>query len=119
MAAPPPTANLPLAPPSSALVHPVATPLNAFSTPARSIDPNLNLLPGQVQLVPPVASSCAPIHAHPEPAFASHISQVFTIQMAREEELRETGRQKEATQRESKEKVQQTVVVYAWIQVCF
>jgi hypothetical protein len=39
--------------------------------------------------------------------------------MAREEELRETGRQKEATQRESKEKVQQTVVVYAWIQVCF
>jgi hypothetical protein len=115
MAAPPPTATL--TPLSSELVHSAAAPLNTVPTPVSAIDPNL--LQDQVRVVyaPVASSSSAPMHVHTEPAFASHISQVFTDQMAREEELRETSRQKEATQRESKKKVHQTVVVYAWIQV--
>ena len=117
LAGPPPSVTL--APVSSALVHHAAAPLNTLSTPTSSIDPNL--LQGQVQmaLTPVASSSHAPMPVHTEPVFASHISQVFTSQMAREEELRESSRRKEATPRKSKKKVHQTVVVYAWIQVCF
>ena len=54
---------------------------------------------------------------HTEPTFSSHITQVFTMQMALEEQMREISRQREATWRESKLKVQQTVIVYAWVEV--
>lgn len=36
-------------------------------------------------------------HTHTEPSFSSHITQVFTMQMALEEQMRETSRQREAT----------------------
>jgi len=65
------------------------------------------------------SSSSIPMHALTEPAFASHMSQVFTSQMAREEELREISRQREAIRIDSKQKAQQTVFVYAWTKVHF
>ncbi|KAF8157691.1 hypothetical protein BJ912DRAFT_839446, partial [Pholiota molesta] len=51
-----------------------------------------------------------------EPVFYSHISAVFTEQMALEESMREVNRKKNAMQLETKQKVQQTVVIYAWME---
>ena len=50
-------------------------------------------------------------------AFASHMADIYMTQNALEERMRETGRQQEGTQLESKWKVQQTVFVYAWMEV--
>ncbi|KAF8182921.1 hypothetical protein BJ912DRAFT_928336 [Pholiota molesta] len=64
------------------------------------------------------SSSRAPMRTttEMEPVFYSHISQVFTAQMALEEQLREANRKKDAMRLETKQKVQQTVFVYAWIE---
>ena len=83
------------------------------------IDPIL--LQSDVQMAAPLLAflSTVPTHAHTELAFASHISQPFTSQMAREEDLRETSRQREPIRIESKQKAQTTVFVYAWTEVHF
>ena len=65
--------------------------------------------------VPPIASSSH----RTGPTFSSHMTELYTAQMAREEQMREDRRQIEATRLESKRKVQQTVFVYAWTEVCF
>jgi hypothetical protein len=85
--------------------------------PASAIDPDL--LQPQVQIAPPPFASLSrvPVYAHTEPVFTSHISQVFTSQMAHEEQMRETNRQREATRLESKQEAHQTVFVYAWMEV--
>jgi len=59
------------------------------------------------------------VHAHTEPVFTSHISQVFTSQMAREEQMRETSRQREATWLESKQKAHQTVFGWRYVPKVF
>jgi len=113
-AAAPSTTPMPIFP---APTYPTAAFPNASSTPASAIDPDL--LQHQVQIaLPPFASlSKGPVHAHTEPVFTSHTSQVFTLQMAREEQMRETSQQREAMRLESKQKVHQTVFVYAWMEV--
>jgi len=65
------------------------------------------------------SSSHVPRETRLEPAFGSHMTKLYTAQMAREERMREERRQSEATRLESKRKVQQTVFVYAWMQVRF
>jgi hypothetical protein len=113
-AAAPSTTSMPIFP---APTYPTAAFPNASFTPASAIDPDL--LQHQVQIAPPPFASLSrvPVHAHTEPVFTSHISQVFTSQMAREEQMRETSRQREATRLESKQKAHQTVFVYAWMEV--
>jgi hypothetical protein len=113
-AAAPSTTPMPIFP---APTYPTAALSNASSTPASSINPIL--LQHQVQIAPPpfASPSRVPVHAQTEPVFASHISQVFTSQMAREEQMREATRQREATRLESKQKAHQMVFVYAWMEV--
>jgi len=108
---------LPIAVPAPRLpitTHP-ATDLITTQLPNSSLNStgptNHDLLRSQLQTAPVSRPT------HTEPSFASHITQVFTTQMALEEQMRETSRQREATRRESKLRVQQTVVVYAWMEV--
>jgi uncharacterized protein (DUF305 family) len=98
----------------TAAAHPIAPMLNAL-TPASSIDPKLR----QVQPSPRASSSTILKHTSTEPTFASHMVDIHTTQIALEQKMRETGRQMEATRLESKRKVQQTVYVYAWMEVSF
>jgi len=88
-----------------------ALPLNTLymNTP----NPRLDARMAHPRLSPPLT---APTHARTEPAFASHMTDIFSAQIALEETLREEVRQIEATRLESKWKVQQTVVVYAWME---
>ena len=113
MATAPPIATPPTIP---VPIHPAVVLVNKSSTPASSIDPNL--FQHQVQ-TPFASSSRVPVHSQTEPVFTSHISQVFSLQMAREEQMREMNRQREATRLESRQKAHQTVIVYAWMEVCF
>ena len=75
----------------------------------------------EVQMAPPLpaSSSKSLTNTLMEPAFSSHMTDIYTTQVALEERMRETGRQMEATRLESKRKVQQTVFVYAWMEVSF
>ncbi|KAF8956528.1 hypothetical protein BDZ97DRAFT_1925426 [Flammula alnicola] len=113
------------APPPATPIFPVHThlataSLNGSSMPPSSIDPNLPQAQSQVRMRPPspslAPSSRVPVHTRTEPAFTSHMSPVYTAQMALEEQMRENNRQMEATRLESKRKVQQTAYVYAWME---
>ena len=75
----------------------------------------------EVQMAPPLpaSSSKSLTNTLMEPAFSSHMTDIYTTQVALEERMRETGWQMEATQLESKWKVQQTIFVYAWMEVSF
>ena len=88
-----------------------------FENPASNIDPRLSQ--SEAQAIPPQLASFTrvPTQPHTGPAFASHMADIYTTQIALEERMRETGRQQEATRLESKRKVQQTVFVYAWMEV--
>ncbi|EDR05518.1 uncharacterized protein LACBIDRAFT_329483 [Laccaria bicolor S238N-H82] len=97
---PPPTPVFPVH------MNPIGVPR---STPAGFIEPN----PPQGPLNGAASSSCVPRNARTEPAFASHMTELYTAQMAREEQMTEDRRQVEATRWESKRKVQQTAFVYA------
>ncbi|KAF8807014.1 hypothetical protein BYT27DRAFT_7167355 [Phlegmacium glaucopus] len=100
-------------PPTPLPSVPAAPPSNTFSM---NLDPRL--YQSTVAMAPPRLSppSTTPIHTRMEPAFASHMSEIFSTQIALEETLREKGRQMEATRLESKRKAQQTVFVYAWME---
>lgn len=52
-----------------------------------------------------------------EPTFGSHMTELYTAQLAREERMREERHLSEPTHLESKRKVQQTAFVYAWMEV--
>ena len=88
-----------------------------FENPASNIDPRLSQ--SEAQATPPQLASFTrvPMQPHTGPAFASHMADIYATQIALEERMRETGRQQEATRLESKRKVQQTVFVYAWMEV--
>ena len=102
------------APPTT---YPASVPLNTSLT--SSLDPMLRQT--EVQMAPPLpaSSSKSLTNTLMEPAFSSHMTDIYTTQVALEERMRETGRQMEATRLESKRKVQQTVFVYAWMEVSF
>ncbi|KAF8957662.1 hypothetical protein BDZ97DRAFT_1924400 [Flammula alnicola] len=92
--------------PYMAAALPPATPIFPAQSQVRMRPPSPSLAP----------SSRVPVHTRTEPAFASHMSPVYTAQMALEEQMRENNRQIEATRLESKRKVQQTAYVYAWME---
>lgn len=100
---PPPTPIFP------AHMNPIGVPR---STSAGFIEPN----PPPGPLTGAASSSCVPRNARTEPTFSSHMTELYTAQMAREEQLREDRRQAEAIRLESKRKVQQTAFVYAWME---
>lgn len=114
MAIPNMTPALYTAIPLSATTHPAAPPL---STSPSHLDPRLRQSEVQMASPPLASSSKALVHTHSELAFASHMADIYTTQVALEEKMREAGRQMEATRLESKRQVQQTVFVYAWMEV--
>jgi hypothetical protein len=114
--APPTTAPRPFAVETTPALTTSTT--TAASTSSQVIDPRL-LCQSEIQIAipPPAPSSTAPMRTLNEPAFTSHMTDLYTTQRALEENMREAGRQMEATRLESKRKVQQTVYVYAWMEV--
>jgi hypothetical protein len=115
---------------STAIVGPLASVIPAVASlvtpplPAIPFDPLLQRIEGSAppiinQPIPTfsLASSRVPVHTAEPPTFFSHITPVFTAQMAIEEQLREDVRRREATRLVSNQKINQTVVIYAWIEV--
>lgn len=112
-----------LAPPSTALpsMKGLAPPSNMFVMPPSpiqlQIDPTLRATaPPQVTSVPPPFSS---IDARANPHFASHMSPIFTEQWATEQRLREEQRERDSARLRNLQKAKHTILVYAWVQVCY
>lgn len=109
-----PTMTAAVAPPTSSFPVNAGPLLLPLSMQQKPVEPNH--FESQRQLpVPPIASSSH----RTGPTFSSHMTELYTAQMAREEQMREDRCQIEATRLESKRKVQQTVFVYTWTEVCF
>ena len=110
----PPTIALPsmtgLAPPSNMLFT-LPPPIQL------QIDPTLQVMdPPQVSSALPPFSS---LDAHANPQFASHMSSIFTEQWVTEQRLREEQRERDSARLRNLQKTKHTILVYAWVQVCY
>jgi hypothetical protein len=81
------------------------------------VDPALRVTaPPRVTSAPPPSSSS--IDARANPQFASHMSPIFTEQWATEQRLREEQRKRDSARLRNLRKTKDTILVYAWVQVC-
>lgn len=98
----------------TACQDPISTAPNPAIPPSSSTNPLLSQNhPQQQQKLPPAMPATAAV----QPIFSSHMSPIFTQQMAVEQELQAKRRTSEMARVENARRVKHTVIVYAWTQV--